>query len=145
MSPRPGQKVPTTSPAAGGSSESAVSVVPRPLPQTVRTRASSAATNKRDLSAQGRRRPSPLAPLLALPAPPRAKSRPSPSRRKEHGFTVGRRHSGRVGAIEIDPESETDYDEEDIEQDAWLASVVMESKVTDIPAETIQVRRLYHQ
>jgi hypothetical protein len=68
-----------------------------------------------------------------------AKARPSPARRKEHGFTVGRRQSGRVGAISIDPESEPDYDEQDIEQDAWMASVVMESKVTDIPAETIQV------
>ena len=66
-----GEKVPTTSPATERSSESAVSVVQRPLPQTVRTRASSAATNKRDLSAQGRRRSSPLAPLLELPAPPR--------------------------------------------------------------------------
>ena len=47
-----GEKVPTTSPAAGRSYESAVSVAQRPLPQTVRTRASSVATNKRDLPAQ---------------------------------------------------------------------------------------------
>ena len=39
-----GEKVPTTSPAAERSYESAVSVVQRPLPQTVSTRASSAAT-----------------------------------------------------------------------------------------------------
>ena len=99
----------------------------------------SAATNKRDLSAQGRRRSSPLAPLLELPAPPRAKARPSPVRRKEHGFTVGRRQSGRVGEISDDPESEPDYDEQDIELDAWMSSVVVESKATDTPAETIQV------
>ncbi len=129
-----GERDPTTSTAAGRSYESAVSVAQRPLPQTVRTRASSAATNKRDLSAQGRRRSSPLAHLLELPAPPRAKARPSPARRKEHGFTVGRRQSGRVGEIPSDPESEPDYDEQDTELDGWMASAVMESKATDTPA-----------
>ena len=113
-----GGKVPTTSSAAGRSYESAVSVAQRPLPQTVRTRASSAATNKRDLSAQGRRRSSPLAPLLELSAPPRAKARPAPARRKEYGFSIGRRQSGRVGEISSDPDSEPDPDEQDIELDA---------------------------
>ena len=66
-----GEKVPTTSPAAERSSESAVSVVQRPLRQTVSTRASSAATNKsRALSAQGTTRSSPRVTLLQL-SPPR--------------------------------------------------------------------------
>jgi len=65
-----------------------------------------------------------------LPAPPVEKSRPAPARRKEDGFTIGRRPSGRVGVVAIDPGSESDYDVEDIEQDAWLASIAVESKVT---------------
>ena len=100
-----GEKVPTTSPAARRSSESAVSVVQRPLPQTVRTRTSSAATNKsRALLAQGSTRSSPRVPLLQLPPPPKETVRPSPSRRKEHGFTIGRGRS---------PSIEPDYDEDD--------------------------------
>ena len=119
-----GEKVPTTSPAAERSSESAVSVVQRPLPQTVRTRAFSTATNKINLSAQGRMRSSPRAPLLVLPAPPKEKARPSPVRRKEYGLTVGRGQSaGETNtcsdpaastAIATDPGGEPGYDEQDI-------------------------------
>ena len=52
--------------------------------------------------------------------------RPSPSRRKEHGFTIGRGRS---------PSIEPDYDEDD---DAWMDSIVEESKefLADIPAVT---------
>ena len=92
------------------------------------TRASSAATKSRALPAQGSKRLSPHIPLLQLPPPPRETPRPSPSRRKEHGFTIGR---GRPRSPSIEP----DYDEDD---DAWWASIVEESKecVTDIPAMT---------
>ena len=77
------EKVPTTSPAAERSSESAVSVVQRPLPQTVRTQASSAATNKsRALLAQGNTRSYPRLPLIQLPPHPKETVRPSPSRRR---------------------------------------------------------------
>ena len=135
-----GERVPTTSTAAGRSYESAVSGAQRPLHPTVRTRSSSAATNKRDLSAQGRRRNSPLVPLLELPAPPRSKPRPAPAMRREYGFSIGTRQSGRVGAIPSEPDSEPDPDEQDMELDAWMASVAVESKSTDTPAVTIQVR-----
>ena len=135
-----GERVPTTPTAAGRSYESAVSGAQRPLHPTVRTRSSSAATNKRDLSAQGRRRSSPLAPLLELPAPPRAKARLATARRREYGFRIGRRQSGRVGEISSEPDSEPDPDEQDMELDAWMASVAVESKSTDTPAVTIQVR-----
>ena len=59
--------------------------------------------------------------------------------RKEYGFTIGRRQSGRVGEIPSEPESEPDYDEQDIELDAWMDSVMVESKATGTPAETIQL------
>ena len=86
-----GEKVPTTSPAAERSSESAVSVVQRPLRQTVSTRASSAATNKsRALLAQGTTRSSPQVPLLQLPPPPKEAVRPAPAMRVEHGFIYSR-------------------------------------------------------
>ena len=107
-----GERAPTTSTTVGGSSESAVSVVQRPLS----TRASSAATKSRALLAQGSKRSSPRVPLLQLPPPPREIVRPSPSRRKEHGFTIGRGRS---------PSIESDYDEDD---GAWWDSIVEESK-----------------
>ena len=134
-----GEKVPTTSPAAERSSESAVSVVQRPLPQTVRTRASSAATNKsRALLAQGNTR-SPRLPLLQLPPPPKETARSSPSRRKEDGFTIGgERSAGRTTAGEhpatstantIPPRS----DSEDDGADEWIASIVEVIIPTEIP------------
>ena len=105
--------------------ESAASVVQRPLTRTVSTRASSAATRSKALLAQGSKRSSPHVPLLQLPPPSRQTVRPSPSKRKEHGFTIGRGQS---------PSIEPDYDEDD----AWWDSIAEESKksLSAIPAMT---------
>ena len=102
----------------------------RPLPQTVRTRASSAATNKsRALLAQGNTRSSPRLPLLQLSPPPKETVRPAPAMRLEHGFLYSRRQRS--------PSIEPDYDEDDAWWDA-LAEGAKES-LRDIPTETIQV------
>ena len=123
-----GESVPTTSTTAGRSSESTVSVVQRPLTRAASTRASSAATKSRALLAQGSKQSSPHVPLLELPPRPRETPRPSPSRRKEHGFTIGRGRS---------PSIEPDYDEDD---DAWMASIVEESKefLSDIQRDQLE-------
>ena len=66
-----GERFPTTSTTAEGSSESAASVVQRPLTRAVNTRTSSAATKSRALEAQRSKRSSPRVPLLLLPPPPK--------------------------------------------------------------------------
>ena len=91
------------------------------------TRASSAATKSRALLAQGSKRSSPHVPLLQLPSPPREASRLPPSRRKKHGFTIGR---GRPRSPSIEP----DYDEDD----AWWDTLAEDSKesLSAIPVMT---------